>query len=101
MTLTSLAACGGTTSGSGIKSPSDVHVGFVSATTNADFAVEMAMGAQYAANQYHVNAQIVAPTSVDGPAEVRHTPKPSPSSRSVTRATRRSHASSRPTMANT
>lgn len=29
------------------------------------------MGAQYAANQYHVTAQIVAPTSVDGPAEVK------------------------------
>jgi ribose transport system substrate-binding protein len=31
----------------------------------------MAMGAQYAADQYHVTAQIVAPTSVDGPAEVK------------------------------
>jgi ribose transport system substrate-binding protein len=71
MSLTSLAACGGTTNGGSSKSPSDIHVGFVSATTNANFAVEMAMGAQYAANQYHVTAQIVAPTSVDGPAEVK------------------------------
>lgn len=73
MTLGPLTACGGatTTSGTTTKNPSDIHVGFVSATTNANFAVEMAYGAKAAADQYHVNAQIVAPTSVDGPAEVK------------------------------
>jgi ABC-type sugar transport system substrate-binding protein len=59
-----------TTSGGG-KNPSDVHVGFVSETTSLNFASEMAAGAQYAANQFHVNAQIVAPPNIDDEAAVK------------------------------
>lgn len=70
-----LVACGGsntpsTTSGGG-KNASDIHVGFVSETSSLDFAAEMAAGAQYAANQFHVNAQIVAPPNIDDEAAVK------------------------------
>ncbi len=70
-----LVACGNspsstTTTGSG-KSPSDIHVGFVSETSSLNFASEMAAGAQYAANQFHINAQIVAPPNIDDEAAVK------------------------------
>jgi ribose transport system substrate-binding protein len=78
LALLLLAACGGgttsttsngtTTTG---KSPADIHVGFVGPTTSLNFASEMAAGAQYAANQFHVKAQIVAPPNVDNAAEVK------------------------------
>ncbi|HTK10661.1 MAG TPA: substrate-binding domain-containing protein [Ktedonobacteraceae bacterium] len=70
-----LAACGGTTptttTGGGGKSPSDIHLGFVSETSSLNFASEMAAGAQYAANEFHVNAQIVAPPTVNDQAAVK------------------------------
>jgi ABC-type sugar transport system substrate-binding protein len=53
------------------KNPTSIHVGFVSETTSQDFALEMAAGAQYAANQFHVSAQIVAPPTIDDPAAVK------------------------------
>jgi ABC-type sugar transport system substrate-binding protein len=59
----------GTTASS--KDPASVHVGFVSETTSQDFALEMAAGAQYAANQFHVSAQIVAPSNIDDRAAVK------------------------------
>ncbi len=69
-----LAACGGgaagTTTSTGNKNPADIRVGFVSATSSQNFASEMAAGAQYAANQFHVSAQIVAPPTIDPQAEV-------------------------------
>src|SRR5579859_5775399 len=72
-----LVACGGTTpnsgtaSTSGNKSPADIHVGFVSETSSLNFATEMAAGAQYAADQFHVSAQIVAPPNIDDQAAVK------------------------------
>src|ERR1700732_537893 len=69
-TPTTGAGSSGTTTGGG-KSPSDIHVGFVSETSSLNFAAEMAAGAQYAANQYHVNAQIVAPPNIDDEAAVK------------------------------
>lgn len=73
--LASLAACGGSSSNTGSsaggKNPSDIHVGFVTETSSLNFAAEMAAGAQYAANQYHVNAQIVAPPNIDDEAAVK------------------------------
>lgn len=68
-----LAGCGSsTTTGSATnKSPSDIHVGFVSETSSLDFASEMAAGAQYAANEFHVSAQIVAPPNIDDEAAVK------------------------------
>src|SRR5438067_2423157 len=53
------------------KDPASVHVGFVSETSSQDFALEMAAGAQYAANQFHVSAQIVAPSNIDDRAAVK------------------------------
>ncbi len=70
-----LVACGSspssTTTTGGGKNPSDIHVGFVSETSSLNFASEMAAGAQYAANQFHVNAQIVAPPNIDDEAAVK------------------------------
>lgn len=62
------ASAGGNQTGG--KDPATIHVGFVSATESLDFALEMAAGAQYAADQYHVAAQIVAPPAIDGQAEL-------------------------------
>lgn len=59
----------GTTASS--KNPASVHVGFVSETTSEDFSLEMAAGAQYAANQFHVSAQIVAPSNINDQAAVK------------------------------
>lgn len=73
--LASLAACGGSSGNAGTaqsgKKPSDIHLGFVTETSSLNFAAEMAAGAQYAANQYHVNAQIVAPPNIDDEAAVK------------------------------
>jgi ribose transport system substrate-binding protein len=70
-----LVACGSSTSTTtttgGGKSASDIHVGFVSETSSLNFATEMAAGAQYAANQFHVSAQIVAPPNIDDEAAVK------------------------------
>jgi hypothetical protein len=40
----------------------------VTETSSLNFASEMADSARYAANQYHVNAQIVAPPNIDDEA---------------------------------
>lgn len=71
--LAFMSACGGssTSTTTGSKSPSDIHVGFVTETSSLNFAAEMAAGAQYAANQFHVNAQIVAPPNIDDEAAVK------------------------------
>lgn len=71
LSLLCLAACSGTTATTSNKKASDIHVGFVSETSSLNFALEMAAGAQYAANQYHVSAQIVAPPNVDDEAAVQ------------------------------
>lgn len=82
LALLLLTACSGLSLGSGSsssttstttssKNPASVHVGFVSETTSQDFALEMAAGAQYAANQFHVSAQIVAPSNIDDRAAVK------------------------------
>jgi ABC-type sugar transport system substrate-binding protein len=59
---------GGATTGG--RNPSKIHVGFVAETTSQNFAQEMMAGAQYAADQFHVKAQIVAPPNIDDPAAV-------------------------------
>ena len=73
LALTLLTACGGASASptTSSKNPSDIHVGFVTETSSLNFAAEMAAGAQYAANQYHVSAQIVAPPNVDDEAAVK------------------------------
>jgi len=76
--LLMLSACGAPATNTGSssspqsgKNPSDIHVGFVTETSSLNFAAEMAAGAQYAANQYHVSAQIVAPPNIDDEAAVK------------------------------
>jgi len=82
LALLLLAACSGLSLGPGSSSstadtttgsmnPASVHVGFVSETTSQDFALEMAAGAQYAANEFHVSAQIVAPSNINDRAAVK------------------------------
>ena len=68
-----LAACSSSnaSSSTGKKDPSSIHVAFVAPTSSQDFAVEEANGARYAASQYHVNAQIVAPPVTDNAGEVQ------------------------------
>lgn len=78
LVLLFLAACNsksgsGSNTGSagGNENPADIHVGFVSETASLNFASEMAAGAQYAANQFHVSAQIVAPPQANDQAAVQ------------------------------
>lgn len=78
VSLLLLAACGGggtPSSGNGgnasAKNPADIHVGFVGETTSENFSVEMMAGAKYAADQYHVSAQVVAPPNIDDQAAVK------------------------------
>src|SRR6266700_876728 len=72
--LTACSGLGSTTSSTvpttGGKNPASIHVGFITETTSEDFALEMAAGAQYAANQYHVSAQIVAPPTINHQAAI-------------------------------
>jgi ribose transport system substrate-binding protein len=53
------------------RNPAGIHVGFVTETSSLDFALEMAAGAHYAAQQYHVSAQIVAPPNFDDPQALK------------------------------
>jgi ribose transport system substrate-binding protein len=68
-----LTACSSSnpSSSTGKKDPSSIHVAFVGPTSSQNMAVEMANGARYAANQYNVNAQIIAPPVQDNPGEVK------------------------------
>jgi len=72
--LTACSGLGSSTSSTvpttGGKNPASIHVGFITETTSEDFALEMAAGAQYAANQYHVSAQIVAPPTINHQAAI-------------------------------
>jgi ribose transport system substrate-binding protein len=70
--IVALAGCGESTStGGNKKNPSDIHVAFVYWTTAINAMSEMAAGAQYAGEQYHVNVQLLAPPSPNDPqAEV-------------------------------
>jgi ribose transport system substrate-binding protein len=56
---------------SGNKNPADIHVGFIAETTSQNFSSEMLAGAQYAAQQFHVPAQIVAPPNINDPAALK------------------------------
>jgi ABC-type sugar transport system substrate-binding protein len=76
VSLLLLAACGGGGSSSSggsasAKNPADIHVGFVGETTSENFSVEMMAGAKYAADQYHVSAQVVASPNIDDQAAVK------------------------------
>jgi ABC-type sugar transport system substrate-binding protein len=68
-----VAACGSSSSsGGGGGGAKSVDLGFVYATTNGNFAQEMALGAQAAAEHTAgVKFHQAAPNSADGPAEVQ------------------------------
>lgn len=64
------AGCGSGGSSGSHKAAKDIHVAFVAAASNLDFASEMADGARYAGQQFGVDVQVLAPNQVDGPAQV-------------------------------
>jgi ABC-type sugar transport system substrate-binding protein len=76
MALT-LAACGsdgddgGGSADGGGKSPEDINITFIGADGSQNFAREMMAGAEAAGEEFGVDVQVIAPTSLDGPAQVR------------------------------
>lgn len=71
---TSLAACGSTgseTGSDGAKSADQIHIAFIGADGSQNFAQEMLKGAEAAGEEFGVDVQATAPTSLDGPAQVR------------------------------
>jgi ABC-type sugar transport system substrate-binding protein len=72
-----LAACGGEASSSGSgsdgggKSADDIHLAFIGADGSQNFTQEMLKGAEAAAEEFGVDVQLLAPTSLDGQAQVR------------------------------
>jgi ribose transport system substrate-binding protein len=79
--VVALAACGsddgggdsasGGDGGGGGKSPEDINIAFIGADGSQNFAREMMAGAEAAGDEFGVDVQVIAPTSLDGPAQVR------------------------------
>jgi ABC-type sugar transport system substrate-binding protein len=71
----SMAACGGSgdsAAGSdGGKKPGDIHIAFIGADGSQNFAQEMLQGAKAAGKEFGVDVQALAPTTLDGPAQVK------------------------------
>lgn len=59
------------TGGGGGKDPSEIHVAFIGADGSQNFTQEMLKGAEAAAEEFGVDVQVLAPTSLDGQAQVR------------------------------
>lgn len=80
---TTMAACGGqaadgadapaTAGGQGgaAKSADEIHLAFIGADGSQNFTQEMLKGAEAAAEEFGVDVQVLAPTSLDGQAQVR------------------------------
>jgi ribose transport system substrate-binding protein len=68
-----VAACGGSSdaSGSGGKSAADLKIAFIAPDGSQNFAQEMMEGARAAGEEAGVDVQVLAPTKLDGPAEVK------------------------------
>jgi ABC-type sugar transport system substrate-binding protein len=77
--VVALAACGSDDGGGdggsggdgGGKSPEDINIAFIGADGSQNFAREMMAGAEAAGEEFGVDVQVIAPTSLDGPAQVR------------------------------
>jgi ABC-type sugar transport system substrate-binding protein len=76
-TVTAVAACGSGGSGSsgggggGEKDASDVHIAFIAADGSQNFSQEMMAGAEAAGKELGADVQVLAPTKLDGPAQVK------------------------------
>jgi ABC-type sugar transport system substrate-binding protein len=71
-----VAACGSSGSGDGGnggsgKSAADLKIAFIGADGSQNFAQEMMAGAQAAGDELGVDVQVIAPTKLDGPAQVK------------------------------
>ncbi|HEV7727928.1 MAG TPA: sugar ABC transporter substrate-binding protein [Modestobacter sp.] len=77
--VATVAACGGTSDGGdsggggggGGKDPSDVNIAFIAADGSQNFAQEMMDGARAAGEEFGVDVTVLAPTKLDGPAQVK------------------------------
>ncbi|MCU1619743.1 MAG: sugar transporter substrate-binding protein [Modestobacter sp.] len=77
--VTAVAACGssgGSGSGSGGgeaggKAAADVHIAFIAADGSQNFSQEMMAGAEAAGKELGVDVAVLAPTKLDGPAQVK------------------------------
>lgn len=69
-----VAACGSNSGGgasAGGKKASDLKIAFIAADGSQNFAQEMMDGAKAAGKELGVDVQVLAPTKLDGPAEVK------------------------------
>jgi ribose transport system substrate-binding protein len=74
-----VAACGSTGDdgggggggGGGGASAADLNIAFIGADGSQNFAQEMMAGAEAAGEEFGVDVQVIAPTTLDGPAQVR------------------------------
>jgi ribose transport system substrate-binding protein len=57
--------------GGGGKAADEIHLAFIGADGSQNFTQEMLKGAEAAAEEYGVDVQVLAPTSLDGQAQVR------------------------------
>lgn len=74
--VATVAACGGTSNGGGSgggggKDPSAVNLAFIAADGSQNFAQEMMDGARAAGQEFGVDVKVLAPTKLDGPAQVK------------------------------
>jgi ABC-type sugar transport system substrate-binding protein len=76
-TVATVAACGGSSNdgggggGGGGKDPSDVNIAFIAADGSQNFSQEMMAGAEAAGKELGVDVAVLAPTKLDGPAQVK------------------------------
>ncbi|WP_299954269.1 substrate-binding domain-containing protein [uncultured Modestobacter sp.] len=61
---------GGQAAGEG-RDAEDINIAFIGADGSQNFVREMMAGAEAAGEEFGVDVQVVAPTSLDGPAQVR------------------------------
>lgn len=69
-----VAACGGSDGGGGGgggKNAADLKIAFIAADGSQNFTQEMLEGARAAGDELGVNVQAIAPTKLDGPAQVK------------------------------
>jgi ABC-type sugar transport system substrate-binding protein len=72
--MMSLAACSSNPGADEVtdgKGADEIHVAFIGADGSQNFTQEMLKGAEAAADEFGVDVQILAPTSLDGQAQVR------------------------------
>ncbi|MGY1593847.1 sugar ABC transporter substrate-binding protein [Geodermatophilus sp. SYSU D00708] len=70
-----VAACGGNDGGGGggadAAAAEDLNIAFIAADGSQNFSQEMLAGAEAAGEEFGVDVQAIAPTKLDGPAQVK------------------------------